>query len=599
MTHALTHRGPDDAGFHVEDDAGLGLGFRRLAIIDLSPDGNQPMTNEDGTLWLVFNGEIYNFKELRRDLESGGHVFRSHTDTEVILHGYERWGADVVQHLDGMYAFALWDRARRTLLLARDRYGIKPLHYAFTPHGIIFASEIKALTEHEAIDHSVDLDALWQFLSLGQIPAPRTIYRQIAKLRPGHRIICRGDPASVEPFYRLPAVQPQSAPAEEDAERLRELLTASVRRHLVADVPVGCLLSGGLDSSVVAAMAAQEGGKLQTFSVSFPGSAPEDESSYQRLMADFLGSDHHVLEATPDLGREMRALPGLTDEPFAISSFFPLYHVSRMAASRVKVVLSGDGSDELFAGYASRYVEDSRRLWLRHAARAWPMPRTASAIWHNRTAGGRIRRRAHLAGLPEPERYVTANSYFSSEEKAALIQPDVLRAITHRAGEFLAHCFPAQIADPVRRRMHYEMRVCLPDEMLTKVDRATSAVSIEGRVPYLDGSVVDFAWSRPTATHLRGRQGKQLLRRVARGLVPDAVIQRRKQGFAMPLDRWLSADHSALREIALSDVPAMDSVIRPEAVKAMLEAHDRGWGSHGARLWVLCVLKLWFAQSHE
>lgn len=593
MTRTMLHRGPDDEGFHVESENSLGLGFRRLSIIDLSPAGHQPMANEDGTLWLVCNGEIYNFRALRQDLETRGHVFRSATDIETIIHAYEEWDLDAVRRLDGMFSFALWDSTRRRLLLCRDRFGIKPLFVAQTPSGIAFASELKAFMEGQDSRPELNNHAIWNFLTFGQIPSPETVYQGVEKLLPGHILTCEKGSVKVSRYYEIATDGCQDADANTIAERVGHLLSEAIKTHMVADVRVGCFLSGGLDSSLIAALAAKNVPRLSTFSVSFPGSGDEDEAPYQRMVADHLGTDHHTIAADVSLDTALPDMLRATDEPFAISSFLPLLCVSKLAASTVKVVLSGDGSDELFAGYGARYTEDGRRLWFRHLAPFTPGLSGPDDIWENNRWRNKVRRRAHLAAMAERDRYIHSTSYFTPREKNALLQHDFLAMVFKGNGDYVDRAFDGRIPDPVRRRMKYELQTCLHDEMLTKVDRATSATSIEGRVPFLDKALAEYAWGIPTHLMWSHGAGKQILKRAARGLVPQAVIERPKAGFNVPLALWLTQNDRFMRPTLLEPNERFDSIIRPGAVRRMILAHDSGLGNHAARLWILYVLKSW------
>jgi asparagine synthase (glutamine-hydrolysing) len=592
MMDTLRHRGPDDEGHWL--GPGVGLGFRRLSIIDLSSAGHQPMPNEDETVWLVFNGEIYNFRELRRELEMKGYRFRSATDSEVLVHGYEAWGDRVLERLHGMFAFAIWDQRRERLFLARDPFGIKPLHYALLPDGLAFASEIKALLHYPTVDSTLDLQAVWSFLTFGQVPAPQTIYRGIRKLPPGHFMECHGSRCHVEPYFRLPTGR-QPAPEQDNLpERLGVLLDEAVRRHLVADVPVGCFLSGGLDSSLIAALAARHTtGRLKTFSVTFPGQ-PQDESEYQQRMVAFTGADHTWIEGRTDLADDLPALLDATDEPFAISSFLPLRHLAAEAARKVKVILSGDGSDELLAGYSYRYDFEQRHALALASFRHIPVDADNDvSLWHNRRLIQRISRMSRFARMNERERYVQSYNRFTDREKLALLQPDVLLNLEPRFDKYIEGAFDDNEPDGLERKLAFEMRTCLADEMMTKLDRATSAVSIEGRVPFLDRNFAEFAWQMPVNRLWHNGEGKRLLKEAARGVIPDEIIDRPKAGFNVPVADWLRADRLFLAPALEEPHVEFDALIRPEAVRTMLSAHRNGTGEHGERLWLLYVLKQW------
>lgn len=599
MIATLAPRGPDDAGWHQEGP--ISLGFRRLSILDLSPAGHQPMANENRTVWLVCNGEIYNYAALRKSLQACGHVFHSHTDVETILHGYEEWGDAILERLEGMFALALWDAQQQKLLLARDRFGIKPLHYAILPHALVFGSEIKALLKYPEMPRTLDAHALWNFLTFAQVPAPDTIYQAIRKLLPGHALTCHAGQTSIRRFFDLPHNRPLHGPPEELAVELRDRLDKAVQSHLNADVPVGCFLSGGLDSSLITALAARHhAGRLQTFSVVFDDQPSVDESAFQKIVSEQYNTEHHVLRARTDLTALVPDMLRATDEPFAISSFMPLYHLARMTRDHVKVVLSGDGSDELFAGYGNRYRNDMCHLGigrLLHPLLASPHPQ--EWIWRNRTVPGRLLKRIFMASCDEHERYISSYNWFSNLEKQALLQPDVFNLLKCQpCGEYLKQCYDPGLDTPLERKLRYEMLTSLSDEMMTKTDRACSAFGLEGRVPFLDRNVVDYAWNIHPNTHWHDGAGKLVLKAAARGLLPDAIIDRRKQGFAVPLDHWLRQDPAFLRPVLLTPDPTFEQWINPAAIRAMLHAHDTGAGNLGERLWLLYVLKVWLASTH-
>ncbi|NKB23695.1 MAG: asparagine synthase (glutamine-hydrolyzing) [Kiritimatiellae bacterium] len=592
MTDSLLHRGPDDRGTWIHKN--VGLGFRRLSIIDLSSAGRQPMSNENESIWLVFNGEIYNFEMLRKTLLSKGHIFKSDTDSEVILHGYEEWGIDVVNHLDGMFAFSVWDTLNRRLFLARDRFGIKPLYYAKLPgEGVAFASEIKALLNIPDCPRQLDWEALGLFLTFAQVPAPKSIYTSIFKLLPGHRMVIDSSGSQTERYYQLPFQQAEVSSIDDASTALKQFLRRSIQSHVKADVPVGCFLSGGLDSSLLAAMASQETGPIKTFSVSFPDCPDVNEEAYQTLVSDHIKSEHITLPAHVDLLQGISKLIGVTDEPFAISSFLPLCYVAQLASEHVKVVLTGDGSDELFAGYHFRYTEDTRRAWLKYINPLIPSPHSQEERWDTKTKMNRIRRRIYLAQLDQPEKYISSYNWFTSSEKEVLLQQDVLELIPHHLENYADTFYERTVPHPIRRKMYYDMHTCLVDEMLTKTDRATSAASIEGRVPFLDKRTVEYAWSLPLEYLRSETSGKQILKKAAQGLVPESVINRPKKGFSVPLDRWMHNEMNLIREILLEKDSKFDSIIRPQAVKCLLEASQCGRGHLAEKLWVLAVLKCW------
>jgi asparagine synthase (glutamine-hydrolysing) len=448
MTDSLTHRGPDDRGTYV--DGQMGLGFRRLSILDLSPAGHQPMCNEDGTLWIVFNGEIYNFQELRPQLERRGHSFRSQTDTEVIIHAYEEYGTQCLEHLDGMFAFALWDSRKQQLFLARDRLGIKPLHYYYHDGVFLFGSEIKAILQHPSVSRETDYTALWEYFSLMQIPAPMTVYRHIRKAMPGEALLLSASGAMTSWYYWNPCIQEDYHPSEQDWEKeIYRLFEQSVRRHLVADVPVGIFLSGGFDSSSVAAMAAHvSADPVKTFSVSFADDKKLNEAPYQELVARHIHSQHHEFVATPDIFSAANLLVRECDEPFAVASIVPLYYISKLASEHVKVVLSGDGNDEIFAGYERRYKFADELEYLQ------VIPRT---VWRSlKSLGGLIvpqslsqkvpyrwaLRLTEYGAMNADQRYDSTLSIMTTTQKMRLFHPDLGKqldtSMRDKWGEYLS-----------------------------------------------------------------------------------------------------------------------------------------------------------------
>jgi asparagine synthase (glutamine-hydrolysing) len=594
MTRTQTHRGPDDEGIYQQGPCSLG--FRRLSVLDLSESGRQPMLNEDGTVALVCNGEIYNFNELRTILADKGHIFRSRTDVEVVVHGYEEWGENVFERLDGMFALAIWDGKNNRLVLARDRFGIKPLHYACVPDGVIFGSEMKAVLAYPHVPRRLNVHALWNYLTFAQVPAPETIYQSIRKLLPGHKLVVDANRIRMERYYRLPTQRNRVGSVEQLAAEYLVLLEQAVKTHLVADVPVGCFLSGGIDSSLLVALASRVArGPVQTFSVEFENAPEVDEGRYQTLVANQFGTEHHVLRASPDLLQYMPAMLQAVDEPFAIASFLPLYVLSEMTAKHVKVVLSGDGADELFGGYGGRYVGDRKRLWLGRALSLLSRrDQLDDRIWFNRTWRERCKRRSRMALMPLLERYITSYNWFWNAEKWVLLQPNALNMLQGGLGygEWIERAWVEE-ENELGRKLRYEFLVPLPDEMLAKSDRATSAFGLEARVPYLDKRAAEFAWSISPSTHWRGGRGKRVLKAAARGVLPDIVIDRPKSGFNVPISRWLCDDRSDVKKVLLDPVKSFDELIRPEAVRNMLQAHEAGKGANSARLWVLYVLKYW------
>src|SRR5438445_3062531 len=535
MNDSLRHRGPDDEGFHLEGPVGIGM--RRLSIIDLKT-GDQPITNEDRSVWVVFNGEIYNYRELTAELLAKGHRFATASDTEVLVHLYEEYGEECVRRLRGMFAFAIWDRSRGTLFLARDRLGIKPLYYAETPKGFVFASELKAIVRSPWVSRQLSQRALRAYLQYGYVPDPLSILEGVAKLPPAHTLSIRKGRADAPRSYWHSTVYFQDAMApsqeQETGEALWARLQDAVRSHLVSDVPLGAFLSGGVDSTAVVAIMAQElGVPIKTFSVGFREEG-YNELPYARRVAEWFGTEHHELLVEPgDLGVLEDVLSAL-DEPFADASAIPTYLVSKLAKQHVKVVLSGDGGDELFAGY-DRYVVDHRRrhLGLLGDAGLGRVLRVLSAALPEGAPGKNY---LYNLSLPRLERYLDSISLFPARALGGLLEP----AVVHHESSFATALAAGDGLDPLSRLQDLDLNTYLPGDILTKVDRMSMANSLEARVPLLDHPLVEFACGLPADLRFRAGQTKHLLKRTLRGRVPEEVLTRPKHGFGVPLEVWFT-----------------------------------------------------------
>ncbi len=586
MAAALAHRGPDGGGVH--EDGPLGMGMRRLSIIDLAT-GEQPLANEDGTVWVVFNGEIYNYRELTAELVTRGHRFRTASDTEVLVHLWEEGGPRLVERLRGMFALAVWDARARTLLLARDRLGIKPLFYAQTPDGLVFGSELKAVLQAPSVARRVDPRALRAYLEYGYVPDPASILRGVAKLPPGHTLLARDGRATTPVRYWdvTAAFRRGGAPRDEEeaAEALAPLLRDAVRSHLVSDVPLGAFLSGGVDSTAVVALMAELTGRVRTFSVGFEG-APASELPHARRVAEWFATEHHELHVTPgDVGLLERLL-SMLDEPFADSSSIPTYLVSRLARGHVKVVLSGDGGDEIFAGY-DRYVVDHRRRHLGRLADAGcagPL-RGLSGLLPDGTPG---KNWLYNLSLPRLQRYVDAIAVFPARALPALLGGDAAGA-DGAFGEALAS---GRGLDPLSQLQHIDLRTYLPGDILTKVDRMTMAVSLEARVPLLDHPLVEFACALPPGLRFGRGTTKRVLKRLLRGRVPPEVLTRPKQGFDPPLAVWLAGRLAGFFDDELAGGGALTGAgLRAAEIRRLLALHRATLRPDVARrLWALVVL---------
>ena len=593
---AMVHRGPDGFGFFHQ---GLvALAHRRLSIIDLSEAGRQPMTNEDGQIAIVVNGEIYNHAELRADLEAKGHRFRSGSDSEVVAHLYEEVGARAPELLRGMFAFAVWDARTATLLLARDRFGEKPLYYCDRADGFVFASEIAALVADERTPTDISLEALDSYLALQYVPAPDTIYSAVKKLPPGHTLQIRCGQRPVVRRYYAARFAPElaSISEEEAARRVRATVEEAVQSRLMSDVPLGAFLSGGIDSSiVVACMARATGRQVKTFSVGFSeGGRADNELPFARLMAERYHTEHHELVVDPDMVGLLPSIVRHHGEPFADTSAVPTRYLCEMTRRHVTVALSGDAGDEAFGGYR-RYV------WA-HVAnllRRLPGPLTAVVAAAMGVApGGKARwLREYGARLSDDEatRYLRFVCHFSAAEKADIYTPELrARFARDRTAEaFAARLSASAATDTVSRLQDLDVDTYLPDDILTKVDIASMTHGLEARAPLVDHHVVELGAALPGRLKLRGLTGKHILKRAFADLVPAEIVNRRKKGFALPTARWLAGRlHGFARDMLLSPEARGRGFFEPDAVAALLDRHRAG-EDHGERLWNLIVLETW------
>lgn len=587
MREAMAERGPDDAGIYRAP--GIGLVHRRLSILDLSPAGRQPMANEDGTVWVVFNGEVYNFPQLRRELEERGHRFHSHSDTEVLVHGYEEWGLGLLQRIFGMFACGLWDGRKRRLLLARDRVGKKPLFWAEHGGEVLFASTLRALREGLAFTPEVDLAALDCFLTYSYIPAPHTIFQGVHKLPAAHFALFEEGRTRIERYWHLSFARQRHRPTEEWLEELDFLLREAVRRRLLSDVPLGALLSGGVDSSLVVALMAQCAGEpVRTFTIT--SEDPRlNEAPYARRVAERWGTLHTELR----LGEvSLDVLPRILwhyGEPFADPSALPSYFVSRLARQHVTVVLNGDGGDEAFGGY-SRY---SGLWWLEHLRRTMPIGmRKGLAAW-GRDPRRRGSRWLQALALPLEERYARHTAWLDWRE--ALYTPSFRKQLEDHHPQHVHRDLLALADGPTEldRAFFVDFGTWLPDGLLTKMDVASMAHALEARSPLLDTSVLEFAASIPASQKLPWGQPKFLLKRLAERYVPREVLYRRKGGFLVPVGPWLRERGPWLRKLLLSPTALGRGLFRPETVEQVLEAYLRGERHHERRVWTLLCWELW------
>lgn len=599
MNDRLRHRGPDGAGYFI--DGNIGLAMRRLSIIDIA-GSDQPLFNEDASVALVFNGEIYNYRDLRQDLSSRGHRFGSDGDGETIAHLYEAYGDDCWQRLRGMYAVALWDKRRRRLLLARDRMGQKPLYYYQDRKVFVFASEIKALLAHPGVPRvsafaEAGGKALAQYLSFGYLPTPDTAFQHIFALPPASwlGVDAKGQRREAR-YWSLPTVAGPNAGASavDHIEPLRDKLEEAVKLRLMSDVPLGAFLSGGLDSSlVVALMRRHSSGSVKTFSIGFEGDDSFDESPYAAEVAQVLGTDHESFRVRPEAMELLAGLVWHHDQPFADSSAVPTYLVSKLTREQVTVALTGDGGDELFAGYERFYAASlfqrtamlPKPLWGGLAGLLARLPE--GTAYDDRVQ--RARRFATAAGMSIPQGYFELARVFSAE-----LVSDILATARADAADF-GHYLAAG-EDAVVGLLNANMRSYLPDDLMIKADRCSMAASLEARAPFLDHELVEHAATIPFNLKLRGARSKFILKEAARGLLPDAIIDRRKHGFGIPLGAWLRRDMTPVRDILLSQRARERGLWRGAVVERLIEDHESGKRDNNRQLWALLTLEEWHRQ---
>ena len=590
MTDIMTHRGPDDSGLYIAGPTGLGQ--RRLSIVDLSPAGRNPMPNEDDSLWITFNGEVYNVRERRPEFEARGHRFRSHTDTEVLLHMYEEMGLDFVHELRGMFAFALWDAPRKTMIVVRDRLGIKPLYWRDDHGTFAFASEMKGLLADPECARQVDPVALQDYLALQYVPSPSSMIAGIHKLPPGHMLIVTPKGVEVRRWWSPPVGVTSELSFDDAAIELRRLLEESVRLRFMSDVPFGAFLSGGIDSSIVCALMAklmQE--PVRTFTIGFQG-APEDETAYARQVARHIGAEHHEFVVEPDALAILPSLVWHLDEPLADTSVLPTWAVSEMARQHVKVTLSGDGGDETFAGYetyrmAQAYAGvDRLPSGLRQFAAG--LGKGAPGRWGSRferLSMDAIGRHARVMAIAEPGAYMPL---LSPALRSSVNGHDSIRALTARAGAFA----PGDL----RALLHLDLTTYMTDDVLAKVDRMSMAHSLEVRVPLLDHKLVEFTSTLPFDYRLRGGVSKALLKHATRDLLPASILTRGKQGFAVPLKHWFGNRFEGLvGELLSPGAIARRGMFDSDGVSMLVKRATGPTPDEcaGRLLWALVVFELW------
>jgi asparagine synthase (glutamine-hydrolysing) len=596
MCGAMVHRGPDDEGIYLGD--GVAIGMRRLSIIDLD-SGHQPVSNEDGSVWIVFNGEIYNYQALRRDLIARGHAFRTNSDTETIVHLYEEYGAGCVDYLRGMFGFAIWDTRKREMLLARDRLGIKPLYYAERDGELLFSSELKPILEIDGVDRSLNWQAVGHLFTCLTTPADQSIVDGVRKLEPAQVAIARqGRPLQIHRYWDVTFEPNDNATEGELVEQLRAMLNESVEHHQVSDVPVGAFLSGGIDSSaIVAMMAKPAAGRFKTFSIGF-AEASFDELTHARSVAKQFGTDHYDLVLKPDAVQIVEDLTWYLDEPFGDTSAIPTYMVSKLAAEHVKVVLSGDGGDELFAGYDKYIVEGRERTYDRLPG---VVKKTAGAIGALMPHGMKGRRFLRHLALSGTDRYLDAQSLFHANEMPSLFQQGALEQIGLAPGPATAgrhdSCIGAGFSQPgsnwLDQIQYRDLHHYLPLDILTKVDRMTMAHSLEARPPLLDHKLVEFAATIPARYRLHGGTTKYLFKQAMRGVLPDSIIDRQKHGFAVPIARWFRGELAGFaRDVLLSDTCRQRGILDTRFVGKLLQLNAQG-RDLDLHLWTALSFEMW------
>ncbi len=612
---SLAHRGPDDSGLFFEASAGVGLGHRRLSIIDLSSAGRQPMASEDGKLNIVYNGEVYNFREIRKELVDHGYKFHSNTDTEVILKAYQQWGRKCLDKFVGMFALAIWDRGEKTLFLARDRMGIKPVYFYHNGDTFLFASELKALMAFKAFPKEIDPDSVPLFLHYQYIPAPKTVFAHTYKLSPGHFLTFDGKTIRTEPYWNIPERSPdenkRNVNEKEYLSRLDDLLTTAVSDRLISDVPLGALLSGGIDSSmVVALMQKVNASPVQTFSIGFnePG---YNEAPWASKVAEHLGTDHNELYVTPKDAMDLISiLPEIYDEPFADASAIPTTLVCRFARSKLTVALSGDGGDEQFSGYV--------RYWSTRAASSafQGLPQTIKtgiADFFERIPSSWVERCYRPIQPHLPQRFRAANFTDKWEKALKLLrksriqdlyrmtvclwpEDDILALVNMKLplGRFEETFLETQGWPVLSRLMRVDLKTYLPDAMLTKVDRASMANSLEVRVPLLDHRVVEFTSRLPESLKYRNGTGKYLLKKLLAQYVPTSLFERPKMGFGVPIDFWFRKDLKAhLLDYLSSERLKREGIFNHVLVEQKIKEHLSGEKNHQYRLWSILMWEMW------
>lgn len=597
MTSRLVHRGPDEEGFYL--NGSLGMGIRRLSVIDLET-GSQPIFNEDKTKVIVYNGEIYNFSEIRQELVLKGHNFRTRSDTEIIVHLYEENPSDLVNKLNGIFAFALYDSEEKTLILARDHAGIKPLFYYSDKEKFIFASEIKSLLAYPGISTQISPESLLAYLSLGYVPQPQTILKGIKKISPGH--ILRVSSSTIEeiPYWTLNYKHDQKEISqEEQVERLRDLWRKVIKRQLISDVPIGVLLSGGLDSSLVVAFASEvSSAPISTFTAGYEGMGYYDERPSARVIAERFNTLHHEFIIKPEIKDDLPRIIYFLDEPMADSSVLPTYYISMKARERVKVVLTGTGGDDIFAGYRRYYPLPLGNLAFSFSGKIF------TSVFKNLNFSRKTRIGEYLLLLrkffvtldsKEEEQYFKIMSIFLHKEREK-----IFKGADKIGNPFLRYFNKVKTEEHLNRLLFVDYHTYLTDDLLVKEDRMTMAWSLEGRVPFLDKELVEFAAQLPCSMKLRGKETKYILKLLAKSELPEEIIRKPKHGFAFPIEDWLRKDLKEMSfDLLMSSNSRLNEFLIREEIGNMIVEHQSQKKDYGAQIWALLLLELWFNQIKE
>ena len=599
MTRSLVHRGPDEEGYYINNQGNVGLGHRRLSIIDLAT-GQQPLCNEDGSIWISFNGEIYNFQSLIKELEEKGHIFRTKSDTEAIVHAYEEWGINALHKLRGMFAFVIWDENKKQLLLARDRVGKKPLYYFDDPKRLLFGSEIKAILEAPEVSKQIDYTSLYDYLSLLYIPAPKTIFKSIKKLPAGHWAIVTADSIKVESYWDLSFCPDMNLSESQMTEDLLNIFDEATNIRMISEVPLGAFLSGGVDSSgVVALMAKGSNEAVKTNSISF-SVAKYNESQYAKKVADLFKTDHHEFHVTPEAVSVIEKLAWHYDEPFADPSAVPTYYVSETARKNVTVSLSGDGGDENFAGYR-RYYFDMRENFIRTlvpgglrqavfgtVGKLYPKADYLPQVFRGKTFISNVAR--------DPvDAYYCSISSMHGKGKRKLVHPDILNELgDYRTRDLFYDIYKkAPAPDHLSKIQYLDIKTYLCDDILTKVDRASMAVSLEVRCPILDHVLMEYAAKIPSKYKLVGKDGKHIFKKALKKYLPNDILYRKKMGFGVPVEEWLRKDLKEYGGNIVLKGEASKQYLRKTVLDNFWNEHQKGLRNRTTELWSIMILNLW------